>query len=283
MPRIPSTPSVKTFTETWSADFKDAVTKAAGKNGKLSVSEAKKLAASATPDKMFADTALNLLKAAGNTAQSIDSLVSSAKAYAQRAAEVAAGADKKLSLEDGAKLPKDLVEDFFLLRGKPVPSTTTPVTPSSGGLPLAQLGPALETAVAGLWVTSESDAKLKFLSGAQLGGAAISPALVRAQLRAQHDVLMPDVMYGASPLASRTKTEQRSANAFLAKLATPMDPGDPASVASAQRFAQLKTLLQANLTDLTVIRFGSRNISTFIVGRTASGELAGLLTGQVET
>jgi hypothetical protein len=34
---------------------------------------------------------------------------------------------------------------------------------------------------------------------------------------------------------------------------------------------------------LTVVRFGTRNISTFIVGRTASGDLAGLLTGQVET
>ena len=59
--------------------------------------------------------------------------------------------------------------------------------------------------------------------------------------------------------------------------------GDPASVASAARFAALKTLLQANLTDLTVVRFGSRNLSSFIVGRTAAGELAGLLTGQVET
>ena len=283
MARIPSTPSVKTFTETWSADFKDAVTRAAGKNGKLSVAEAKKLAASSAPDKMFADTALNLLKAAGNTAQSVETLVSSAKAYAQRAAEVAAGSDKMLSLADGAKLPKDLVEDFFLLRGKPAPAATTPVTPPATGMPLAQLGPALTTAVDGLWLTSESDAKLKFVSGAQLNGAAITPALVRAQLGAQHDVLMPDVMGGASPLASRTKTEQRSANAFLSKLATPMDPGDPASVASAARFAQLKTLMQANLTDLTVIRFGNRNISTFIVGRTASGELAGMLTGQVET
>lgn len=151
------------------------------------------------------------------------------------------------------------------------------------GLPIAQLGPALTAAVDGLWLTSESDAKLKFVSGTQLNGAAITPALVRAQLGAQHDVLMPEVMNGASRLASRTRTEVRSANAFLTRLATPMDPADPASVASAARFAQLKTLLQANLADLTVVRFGSRNISTFIVGRTASGELAGVLTGQVET
>ena len=204
MPRIPSTPSVKTFTETWSADFKDAVTKAAGKNGKLSVSEAKKLAASATPDKMFADTALNLLKAAGNTAQSIDSLVSSAKAYAQRAAQVAAGPDGKLSLADGAKLPSDLVEDFFMLRGKTAPGTTPVVV---GGSALPELKTKLDAATADLWLTSETDAKLKFISGGALHGAAITPALVRAQLGAQHDVMIPDVMYvdpSEIPLAGKT-------------------------------------------------------------------------------
>ncbi|MBL8938489.1 MAG: hypothetical protein JNM69_28235, partial [Archangium sp.] len=32
-----------------------------------------------------------------------------------------------------------------------------------------------------------------------------------------------------------------------------------------------------------VYRFGEISISTFIVGKTKTGELAGLLTGQVET
>jgi hypothetical protein len=45
MARIPTTPSVRTFTETWSADFKEAVNKAAGKDGRLTMSEAKTLAA----------------------------------------------------------------------------------------------------------------------------------------------------------------------------------------------------------------------------------------------
>lgn len=284
MPRIPTTPSVRTFTETWSADFKEAVTKAAGKNGKLSTAEVKKLAASTGPDKMFADTAAQLLKAAGNHAQPIEAIVAQAKAYAQRAAEAAAGPDKKISLADGAKLPKDLVEDFFTLRGRPAPSTTpvTP-TPTTSGLPVGELKTKVEAAVNGLWLTSESDAKIKFLTGTQLNGAAITPAIVRSQLTAQHDAVMSDVMYGMTPLASRSQTEVRSANAFLTQLATPMDPADPDSVASAAKFAELKKLLEENLTDLQVIRFGRINISTFIVGRTAAGELAGVLSGQVET
>lgn len=51
----------------------------------------------------------------------------------------------------------------------------------------------------------------------------------------------------------------------------------------ARRFGELTTLLESQLTDMTVVRFGDVNISTFIVGRTKNGELAGILTGQVET
>ncbi len=288
MPRIPSTPTVRTFTETWSADFKEAVTRAAGKNGKLSLAEAKKLATSTSPDKMFADTAIALLKLTGK-AETVDALATSAKAYAQRAAQVAAGPDGKLSLADGQKLSKDLVEDFFMLRGKPVPAEpTTPVTPpvtppSSPPLTTAQLQAKLELAVDGLWMPSESDARLKFVSGGPLNGAAITPALLRERLGAQHDALWPQVMGGGPTLAGRTRVETRSAGALLSKLSKSMDPGEPRADASAARFAALKTELLANLTDLTVVRFGSRNISTFIVGRTKTGELAGLLTGQVET
>ena len=89
MPRIPNTPSVRTFTETWSTDFKDAVTKAAGKDGRLTMTEAQKLATRPDADKAFADNAINYLKATGKQSVSVDVLATSAKAYAQRAAEVA--------------------------------------------------------------------------------------------------------------------------------------------------------------------------------------------------
>src|SRR4051812_38385446 len=108
MPRIPSAPSARVFAETWTADFKEAVKKAAGKDGRLTLSEAKKLAARPDADKVFADNAINYLKATGKQSVSVEVLAASAKAYAQRAAEVAAGPDGKISLADGAKLPDDL-------------------------------------------------------------------------------------------------------------------------------------------------------------------------------
>jgi hypothetical protein len=124
MPRIPNAPSVRTFTETWSSDFKEAVKKAAGKDGRLTMNEAKKLGERPDADKVFADNAVNYLKATGKQSVSVEVLATSAKAYAQRQAELAAGADGKISLADGAKLPADLRDDFFMLRGKTAPGVT---------------------------------------------------------------------------------------------------------------------------------------------------------------
>ncbi len=281
MPRIPTTPSPRLFAETWSTDFKEAVKKAAGKDGRLTMSEATKLAARPDADKVFADNAINYLKATGKQSVNVEVLASSAKAYALRSAEVAAGADGKLSLADGAKLPSDLKEDFFMLRGKTVPGTT----PISGSA-LLEVKTKLEAATDGLLMLSETDAKFKVLTGTQLGGAPITADVVRAQLTAQHDAVMADVMWvdaAEIPLVKRTAVEERNANDFLNDLAVDHDPADPGSTARAARFAALKSTIDSQLTDVKVYRFGEVSISTFIVGRTRTGELAGLLTGQVET
>jgi hypothetical protein len=277
MPRISGAPGVNTFTTVWTQEFTQAIKRAAGTNGKLSTAEVKKMATRSDGDQLFADSAAQLLKQRGNKASTVDALAADAKAYAQRAAQVAAGADGKLSLADGAKLPSDLVEDFFVLRGQKVPSVTT------GPMSTTQLKAALEAATDGLTLMSETDANLRFLSANNIGSAAITPHLLRQKLTPAHDRLIDSVMSGGTRLAQRQGSEVRDAQAFLTRLATPNDPGDPASVDQARRFGELKQLLESQLTDLTVVRFGTRNISTFIVGRTASGDLAGLLTGQVET
>ncbi len=281
MARIPTTPSPRVFAETWSTDFKEAVKKAAGKDGRLTMSEATKLAARPDADKVFADNAINYLKATGKQSVSVEVLATSAKAYALRAAEVAAGNDGKLSLADGAKLPNDLKEDFFMLRGKTVPGTTP--APASA---LSEVKAKLEAATDGLLMPSETDAKFKFLTGTQLNGAPITADLVRAQFSAQHDAAIADLMWmdpSQIPLSTHTRVEERNANDFLNRLAIDHDPSDPESTARAARFAAFKTAIDSQLTDVKVFRFGDNSLSTFIVGRTRTGELAGLLTGQVET
>jgi hypothetical protein len=282
MARIPNTPSVKTFVETWSADFKEAVTKVAGKDGRLTLNEAKKLAASTGPEKVFADNAISYFAATGKKSVSVNVIASDMKAYAQRAAEAAAGPDGKVSLPDGAKLPTDLVEDFFMLRGKSVPGT--PPAPADA---MAQAKAALTAASADLWMPSETDAKFVFMTGQPLNGAPITADVVRAQLTAQHDAQIANVMYtdpSQRSLAAKTGVEVRDGHDFLTNLAANVvDPGDPSTIEKGRQFEALKTAIESQLTDVKVFRFGTISISTFIVGRTKTGELAGLLTGQVET
>jgi hypothetical protein len=233
------------------------------------------MAARPDADRVFADNALAFLQQRGARSVSVARLTRDLSASTQRAAEVAAGCDGRLSLADGAALPRELVEDFFLLRGMAAPGDS-----------VAEARAALEAATRDLLMPSETDARFAFVSGRPLNGAPITPELVRAQLGAQHDALLPtlmDVDPSGVPLAGKTWVEAPSAAEFLDRLVANVDPADPVSVARGRRFAALRTALQAELTDLHVYRFGEISISTFIVGRTRSGALAGLLTGQVET
>ena len=51
----------------------------------------------------------------------------------------------------------------------------------------------------------------------------------------------------------------------------------------AERFRQLKRLLEDNLTDLQVARFGKTRIDIYVVGFDKDGDLAGIKTKAVET
>jgi hypothetical protein len=151
---------------------------------------------------------------------------------------------------------------------------------------LPEVKAALEAATAGLLMPSETDASFAFLEGQPLGGAPITVEVVRAQLTAPHDALISTVMYtdpSERSLAAKTQVEERTLDDFLGNIINNADPNDPASQAMAQRFASLKSVLEARLTDVKVYRFGRISISTFFVGRAPTGELVALLTGQVET
>lgn len=283
MAKINSAPSPKLFTETWSTEFKAAIERAAGKDGRLSLNEAKKIAQSVTGDAMFADTVEKFFTQTGQKSASVNSIVNDMKVYAQRAAEQASGGDGKMSLEDGKKLPSDLQDDFFFLRGKSTPATT----PTTGGkLSVAELKTKLTALTADMWMPSETDAKFEFVNGGQLNGAPVDAAAVRAKLTPVHDATIASLMYvspGDEKLAGRSPSQVLNGSDYLQHIIDGADVNDPDSLARAEQFKTLKSTLEANLTDLKVIRFGGVNISTFIVGRAATGELVGLLTGQVET
>jgi DNA uptake protein ComE-like DNA-binding protein len=161
---------------------------------------------------------------------------------------------------------------------------SAPVNPPARTL--AEVRAALETAAGGIWFPSETDAIIVYLQGTQLNGAPITEAVIRAQLTVQHDAQIANVMYtdpSQRSLAAKTEVEERDALAYLQRIIDNTDPADEVSLENAAKIGALKGALEANLTDLKMVRFGTVSISTFIVGRAPTGELVALLTGQVET
>lgn len=154
------------------------------------------------------------------------------------------------------------------------------------GVEVAAIRARLEPLVANIWFPSETDARMLWVSSTGIGSAVIDDALIRQRLTSQHDALLPQVMWvdpGDVPLAKRTAVERRDAIAYLNRIIDNTDPADDVSMENARRFAVLRDALTAELTDVVLYRFGTVNISVFIVGRTPNGALVGFLTGQVET
>ncbi len=165
------------------------------------------------------------------------------------------------------------------------------VTPPSGKLTAAQLEAELPKAADGYMLMSETDVSLRWLTGPK---AEVTAANVQADFAQAHDAQMSS-MFGtaeATPLAKKYASEVPAEELF-SRYSVPYDTSDPYIVASAQKFANVVKLLKANLTDLHVYRFTEGDpksniaapgeVSIFIAGKTAAGELVSVMTGAVET
>ncbi|HZI06792.1 MAG TPA: nuclease A inhibitor family protein [Archangium sp.] len=157
---------------------------------------------------------------------------------------------------------------------------------------LARLQRQVERLTEGLLFLSESDARFIFVGDANARVTDVTPEAVVTFLSDEHDgrtdLFVPNNP-PLAPLAGRP-FEVLDADAFFARIIGNLDPADPASRETGRRLRQLQRLLERELEDLTVIRFGepgrtdvSGQVSIFIVGRTREGALAGVLTGAIET
>lgn len=77
--------------------------------------------------------------------------------------------------------------------------------------------------------------------------------------------------------------EERGFEELFARLTRVHVGANEVSVRRAERFLRLKSLLAANLTNLTVVRIGTIRINVYIVGRDGSGKILGIKTFAVET
>jgi hypothetical protein len=74
------------------------------------------------------------------------------------------------------------------------------------------------------------------------------------------------------------RVEEVSLERFFAGHIQESDPHDPVARAQVERFRALRETLRDSLRDVRVIRVGEVEIRCYLVGRTASEDLAGLAT-----
>jgi hypothetical protein len=123
----------------------------------------------------------------------------------------------------------------------------------------------LERAAAGLFYVSEADFPIEvvhFPTGRGPPGAA---AVARATGHA------------------RAPCREQTVEAFFAIAVTPQPWHGPAEEESVRRFRALVRVLQTQLRDPRVFRFGALDIDAFVLGVTSAGDWAGLRTHLVQT
>ncbi len=116
MPIFKTAPSVNAFMQEWSTRFEQAVRAASGKDGRISLTEAKRLAENTSSAGLFSDTAVKVLDSFNQKTMSVNKLIDVARLEVENAVRLAAGPDGRVSLADAKKLPGDLQDDFAWLR-----------------------------------------------------------------------------------------------------------------------------------------------------------------------
>lgn len=284
MPKITSSPTPKTFAKEWTKEFASAVRNAAGKDGKLSVSEAKKIAGRTGAPALFADNALNFLAAKGQKSVDVEKLIASGYKYAYALADKVAGKDGRVSQADAKKLPADLQADFAHLRG--LDAMETPKASA------AKVASSMESAMKGITYMSESDYPFTAISAANPGKKPVSGELVFSQFKGPIEELFKDDVNEVK--YKDMAFEATDGKAFLAERTKADDPSDPDQVKQAKAYQNLLKFVDANLTDVRVVKVGPKDedgslasdqglYGLLLVGRTSDGKLAGLITGSVET
>jgi aspartyl aminopeptidase len=82
---------------------------------------------------------------------------------------------------------------------------------------------------------------------------------------------------------SDTKVEFTDLDSFFEVATTEEDWHSPEDKEIVKKYQNLVKVIKENLEDIKVVRFGDIDIDIYIIGKTPSGELAGLSTKVIET
>ncbi len=142
---------------------------------------------------------------------------------------------------------------------------TPSVKPHETDLKKSGIKRQIETAVANLYYTSETDAEVLPFVGKEAETITINE--IRNQTQTAPD----------SPIEEKDFTE------FFARLTTKQDWFGDEEKATAKKFTDLKNLIEANLRNVSVFKIGKIQIDIYVVGLDAENILMGIRTKAVET
>ncbi len=128
-----------------------------------------------------------------------------------------------------------------------------------------ELKKQIKKASEGLYYISETDAEILPFFGKQ------SQTVTKEEIIRQTE------------RAADTPVEERNFGEFFARLTEVQDWFGDEEKATAQKFAELKNLLERNLRDLKVFKVGKIQLDVYAVGINAENNLLGIKTKAVET
>lgn len=137
--------------------------------------------------------------------------------------------------------------------------------PHKTDAPKSDFTEQIKTAVADLFYISETDAAITGFIGKQ--AKAVTVDEIRNQTKTAPD----------------SSIEEKKFDEFINRLTVIKDWFGDEEKATAQKFTDLKSLLEANLKDLTVFKIGKIQIDVYAVGLDAENRLTGIHTKAVET
>lgn len=121
MTGLDTAPTPEEFAQAWATFFERVVIEAAGRDGRLSRSEARAITRREDALRLWADNVDNFFTATGQKSVSVPKLIAVGYQYALHEARKIVGDDGRISLVAGHLLTTDLSADFFFLRGEHEP------------------------------------------------------------------------------------------------------------------------------------------------------------------
>lgn len=293
MPTLGNGPSPKQFATAWTRGFAAAVRDAAGRDGRLSLNEARQIAKRSDGLAVYGDNAVNYLEKTGQQSVSVEKLIGKGHDYAFALAERVSGGNNRVSLVEAEDLPADLRADFMALRGRPIANA-----PVAQKLDAAALKDALTAATKfpdgdEVYYMSEGDYPVVPFTAENPTGKVDGATVLKRLAGELKSDIFDYAPNGNVDLVTETYTKADTER-FFANLAEPWIGMDEISRKTAEAFGTIGDLINDNLSDVRIVKVGEpgRNGDLSVdqgtyayvaVGQTDDGKMAGVFFGAVET